>query len=216
MFHVTFHCQFFYASHRFLKIYCIRSFKKEKKMCNVFSVSLMGCPNSSDGKASTCNAGDRDSVPLLGRFPGEGNDDPLQYSCLENSIDRGVWRAIVCGITKSLTWRMTHTHIHNMSAAAKLHQLCPILYDPIDGSPLGSTVPGILQTRTLEWVATSFNAWKWKVKVKSLSHVRLCATPWTAAPQAPLSMGFSRQEYWSGLPLPSPHNMSSCSKNMNN
>ena len=77
--------------------------------------------------------------------------------------------------------------------------------DPIDGSPPGSPVPGILQARTLEWVAISFsNAWKWKVKVKSLSRVRLFATPWTAAYQAPLTMGFSRQEYWNGVPLPSP------------
>ena len=90
-------------------------------------------------------------------------------------------------------------------AAAKLLQSCLILCDPIDGSPPGSPVPGILQARTLEWVAISFsNAWKWKVKVKSLSPVRLLATPWTAAYQAPPSMGFSRQEYWSGLPLPSP------------
>ena len=90
-------------------------------------------------------------------------------------------------------------------AAAKSLQSCPILCDPIDGSPLGSPVPGILQERTLEWVAISFsNAWKWKVKVKSLSRVRLFATPWTAAHQAPPSMGFSRQEYWSGVPLPSP------------
>ena len=79
------------------------------------------------------------------------------------------------------------------------------LCNPIDGSPPGSPVPGILQARTLEWVAISFsNAWKWKVKVKSLSHVRLLVTPRTAAYQAPLSMGFSRQEYWSGVPLPSP------------
>ena len=78
---------------------------------------------------------------------------------------------------------------------------------PTDGSPPGCPVPGILQARTLEWVAISFsNAWKWKVKVKSLSCVWLLATPWTAAYQAPLSMGFSRQEYWSGLPLPSPRN----------
>ena len=70
--------------------------------------------------------------------------------------------------------------------------------------PPGSPVPGILQARTLEWVAISFsNAWKWKVKVKSLSHVRLLETPWTAAYQAPPPMGFSRQEYWSGVPLPS-------------
>ena len=78
------------------------------------------------------------------------------------------------------------------------------LCDPIDGSPPGSPVPGILQARTLEWVAISCSrAWKWKVKVKSLSLVRLLATPWTAAHQAPLSMGFSRQECWSGVPLPS-------------
>ena len=83
---------------------------------------------------------------------------------------------------------------------AKSLQSCPALCDPIDGSPPGSPVPGILQARTLEWVAISFsNAWMWKVKVKSLSRVRLLATPWTAAYQAPPSMGFSRQEYWSGL-----------------
>ena len=71
--------------------------------------------------------------------------------------------------------------------------------------PTRLSVPGILQARILEWVAISFsNAWKWKVKVKSLSRVRLLATPWTAVYQAPPSMGFSRQEYWSGLPLPSP------------
>ena len=85
--------------------------------------------------------------------------------------------------------------------AAKSHQSCPTLCDPTDGSPPGSPVPGILQARTLEWVAISFsNAWKWKVKVKSLSRVRLLATPWTASHQAPPSMGISRQEYWSGVP----------------
>ena len=90
------------------------------------------------------------------------------------------------------------------AAAAKSPQSCPTLCNPIDGSLPGSPVPGILQARTLEWVAISFsNAWKWKVKVKSLSRVRLFATPWTAAYQAPPSMGFSRQEYWSGVPLPS-------------
>ena len=86
--------------------------------------------------------------------------------------------------------------------AAKSLQSCPTLCDPRDGSPPGSPVPGILQARTLKWVAISFsNAWKWKVKVKSLSHVRLFATAWTAAYQAPPSMGYSRQEHWSGLPL---------------
>ena len=91
------------------------------------------------------------------------------------------------------------------AAAAKSLQLCPTLCDPRDGSPPGSPIPEILQARTLEWVAISFsNAWKWKVKVKSLSRVQLLATPWTAAHQAPPSMGFSRQEYWNGVPLPSP------------
>ena len=90
------------------------------------------------------------------------------------------------------------------AAAAKSLQSCPTLCDPTDGSLPGSPIPGILQARTLEWVAISFsNAWKWKMEVKSLSCVRLLATPWTAAYQAPLSMGFSRQEYWSGVPLPS-------------
>ena len=93
----------------------------------------------------------------------------------------------------------------DFAAAAKWLQSCPTVCDPIDCSPPGSTVPGILQARTLEWVAISFsNAWKWKVKVKSFSHVRLLGTPWTAAHQAPLSMGFLRQQYWSGLPLLSP------------
>ena len=88
---------------------------------------------------------------------------------------------------------------------AKSLQSCPTLCDPIDGSPPDSLVPGILQARTLEWAAISFsNVWKWKVKVKSLSRVRLLATPWTAAYQAPPSMRFSRQEYWSGVLLPSP------------
>ena len=88
------------------------------------------------------------------------------------------------------------------AAAAKSLQSCPTLCDPIDSSPPGSPIPGILQARTLEWVAISFsNAWKWKLKVKSLSRVQLLATPWTAASQAPPSMGFARQEYWSGVPL---------------
>ena len=90
------------------------------------------------------------------------------------------------------------------AAASKSVQSSPTPRDPIGGSPPGSPIPGILQARTLEWVAISFsNAWKWKVKVKLLSHVRLLATQWAAAYQAPLSMGFSRQEYWSGMPLPS-------------
>ena len=93
-----------------------------------------------------------------------------------------------------------YVYIVAAAAAAKSLQSRPTLFDPIDGSPPGSAIPGILQARTLEWVAISFsNAWKWKVKVKLLSCVRLFATPWTAAYQAPPSMGFSRQEYWSGV-----------------
>ena len=81
---------------------------------------------------------------------------------------------------------------------------CPTLRNLIDGSPPGSPIPGILQARTLEWVAISFsNAQKWKVEVRSLSCVWLFATPQTTAYQAPPSMGFSRQEYWSGVPSPS-------------
>ena len=97
-----------------------------------------------------------------------------------------------------------HHNIVIAAAAAKSLQSCLTLCNPIDSSSPCSPVPGILQARALEWVAISFsNAWKWKVKVKSLIGVRLFPTPWTAAHQAPPSMGFSRQEYWSGLPLPS-------------
>ena len=122
----------------------------------------------------------------------------------EESIDRGAWPATVHRVTKSQTLEQLSAHIH-AAAASKSLQSCLTLCDPMDGSPPGSPVPGILQARTLEWVTISFsNAWKWKVKVKSLSHVWSLATPWTAAYQVPLSMGFSRQEYQSVLLLPSP------------
>ena len=106
-------------------------------------------------------------------------------------------------------------HIYEVpAAAAKSLQSCLTLCDPIDSSPPGSSVPGILQARTLEWVAISLsNAWKWKVKVKLLSRARLLATPWIAAYQAPPSMGFSRQEYWRGVPLPSQAPPQICLKN---
>ena len=106
----------------------------------------------------------------------------------------------------TILWYLLNFQIHcNLvyasAAAAKSLQSCPTLCDPMDCSLPGFSIPGILQARTLEWVAISFsNAWKWKVKVKSLSHVLLLATPWTAAYQAPPSMGFSRQQYWSGVP----------------
>ena len=100
---------------------------------------------------------------------------------------------------KEQTWSHLSNKRTRGSAAAESLQSCPTLCDPIDSSPPGSPILGILQAGTLEWVAISFsNAWKWKVKVKSLSRVQLFMTPWTAAYQAPLSMGFSRQEYWSG------------------
>ena len=109
-----------------------------------------------------------------------------------------VWTRPLCLLKTQKQWGVA------AAAAAKSLQSCPTLCDPIDGSPPGFPVPGILQARTLEWVAISFsNAWEWKLKVKSLSLVRLFSTPWTTAYQAPPSMGFSRQKYWSGVPLPS-------------
>ena len=104
-----------------------------------------------------------------------------------------------------LLWKFFTRSLKGIAAAAKWLLSCLTLCDPIGGSPPGCPVPGILQARTLEWVAISFSStWKWKVKVKSLSRVRLFVTPWTAAHQAPPFIGFSRQEYWSGVPLPSP------------
>ena len=113
------------------------------------------------------------------------------------------------GSSHSQTTWGKHRSLSAAAAAAKSRQSCLILCNPIDGSPPGSSVPGILQARTLKWVAISFSiAWKWKVKVKSLSHVQLLATLWTTAYQAPPPMGVSRQEYWSGVPLPSPGSLS--------
>ena len=117
------------------------------------------------------------------------------------------WRDISSSNMKRMyRWQISSlkdVQYHITTANAKSIQSCPILCDPIDSSPPGSPVPGILQG--MEWVAVSFsNAWKWKVKVKSLSRVQPSATPWTAALQAPPSMGFSRQKYWSRGPLPSP------------
>ena len=140
--------------------------------------------------------------------------------CTTSHSSRTCWpHAYMCtGTHFSLTTDRNLPHSHTIgphplqlptqesaATAAKSLQSCPTLCDPIDGSPPGSPVPRILQARTLEWVAISFfNAWKWKVKVKSLSRIRLFTTPWTAAYQPPLSMRLSRQEYWSGVPLPSP------------
>ena len=233
----------------------------------------MGFPGGSVVENPPANAGDVSSIPGLERSLGGEIGKLLQYSCLENSMNKRNW-ATVHGVAESWTWlsdwawrrkqnrlylesktpswarlwtvrympriygnntptgkpgprRKSPRALHLLkeypnylcnriesyillrllgyaAAAAKSFQSCPILCNPIDGSPPHSPVPGIFQARTLEWVAISFsNARKWKVKVKSLSPVRLLATPWTAAYQAPPSMGFSRQEYWSGVPLPS-------------
>ena len=183
------------------------------------------------------------SILGLGRSPGGGHGNPLQYSCLENPKDRGAWRATVNRGTQSQTWLeqlSTCTHTFELKLGltssslllvktswgvvfsngvirdfwhsvefSSVPQSCPTLCDPVDGSPPRSSIPGILQARTLEWVAVSFsNALKWKVKVKLLSCVQLFVTQWTIAYQAPPSMGFSRQEYWSGVPLPSPKSIS--------
>ena len=139
------------------------------------------------------------------------------WTCPLNAVkwgpnSRRAWGHIVKKPTVLIeVWIIQDLHLLERTAAAaaaKLLQSCLTLCDPIDGSPPGSPIPGILQARTLEWVAITFsNAWMWKVKVRSLSHVRLFATPWSVAYQPPPSMGFSRQEYWSGEPLPSPSYM---------
>ena len=134
--------------------------------------------------------------------------DPIDCSPPGSSV-HGILQAkilewVACPPPDGLSNPGIKYHKHTAAAAAKPFQSCPTLCDPIDGSPPGFPVPGTLQARTLEWVAISFSsAWKWKVKVKSLRRVQLLATPWTAAYQAPRSMGFSRQEYWSAVPLPS-------------
>ena len=117
-------------------------------------------------------------------------------------LSHNSWALLLLTLLQGLSWwlsdKWSASQCRTAAATAKSLQLC----EPIDGSPPGSPIPGILQARTLEWVAISFsNAWKWKVKVKSFSRVRLLATPWTAAHQAPLSMGFSRQGFWSGVPM---------------
>ena len=138
-----------------------------------------------------------------------GNTEPLSCGVCINFrqlVSELNWIAgLPVGVGELKKVWLTPEHSAAAAAAAKSLQSCPTLCDPIVGSPSGSPIPGILQERTLERVAISFsNAWKWKVKVKLLSRVRLLATPLTAAYQAPPSMGFARQEYWSGVPLPSP------------
>ena len=175
-------------------------------------------------KNSPCNAGDTGSIPGQGTKPASHSErvsetqPKIPHAATETrhnqidfffkdkmvhifSVQKYDWMGLGSRFQNS-RYRMS---LAAAAAAAKSLQSCPTLCDPRDSSPPGSPIPGILQARTLEWVAISFSsAWKWKVKVKSLSRVWLPVTPWNAAYQAPPSMGFSRQEYWSGVPLPSP------------
>ena len=142
-----------------------------------------------------------DSSPPGSAIPGILQARTLEWVAISFSI-AWKWKVKVKSLFLSFLNCTCYLLIYQIRSVA---QSCPTLCDPIDSSPSGSAIPGILQARTLKWVATSFSiAWKWKVKVKSLSCILLVATPWTEAYQAPPSMGFSRQEYWSGLPLPSP------------
>ena len=162
---------------RLLKFMCVESMMLSNHLilCRPFSFCLQSFPASG-------------SFPMSWFFASDGQSIGASASVLP--VNMQGWFPV--GLTAA-------------AAAAKSLQSCPTLCDPIDGSPPGSAIPGILQARTLERVAISFsNAWNWKVKVKSLSPVWPYATPWTAAYRAPPSMGFSRQEYWSGVPLPSP------------
>jgi len=162
------------------------------------------------------------SIPGLERSPGEGNSNPLQYSCLENPVDGGAWWATVLMVSKSQT-RLSNFQYHCLRVTLWVCDLvthsCPSVWDPVDCSPSGSSVHGILQARILQWVAMPSSRGssqthgsnpgllhcRWILyclshhgskKWKSLSRVWLFVTPWTAACQAPPSMGFSRQEYW--------------------
>ena len=188
---------------------------------------ISGLPWWLSGKESTCQCRRCRFDPWVGKIPWRRKWQPTQVFLSgkahgqRNLVGYGLWGHKRVGhdlVTKQQQLYLSFFNCKEKSewmyelyallivaaAAAKSLQSCPTLCDPIDGSPSGSPVPGILQARTLEWVAISFsNAWKRKVKVKSLSRVQLLATSWTAAHQAPPSMGFSRQEYWSGVPLPS-------------
>ena len=129
----------------------------------------------------------------------------MKWDFMEQQNTRQLFKCTFWKILVIYYYLNGNLFILNAAVAAKLLQSCPTLGDHIDSSPQSSSVPGILQARILEWVAISFsNEWKRKMKVKLLTRVQLFATPWTVAYQTPPSMGFSRQEYWSGLTFPSP------------
>ena len=142
----------------------------------------MGFPDSSVGKKeSTCNAGDLVSIPGLGRSSGEGKGYPLQYSGLENSMD-----SVVHGVAKSRTQLSDFIS----DCIVLKHHGEKILNRFCNSAHFQNHFPYFLLLLLL--------------LLSRFSRVRLCATPQTAAHQAPLSLGFSRQEHWSGLPFPSP------------
>ena len=132
-------------------------------------------------KNPSAKAGDvRDagSIPRLGRFPGEGNGNPLQCSNLENPMDRGAWWATVPGVAVGHDWSV----------------LAPVIFK------------AVVNLRSQDLLRSVVNTEKFLLCYAMLSHFshgRFCVTPWTAAYQALPSMGFSRQEYQSGMPLPS-------------
>ena len=159
---------------------------------------ILGFPDGAHGKEPTCQCK---------RHKRRGFDPWVRGKKMATHLGILAWRipwTEEAGRLQSYTVTNNQTQLKQLSMQVLLLllllQLCLTLCDPTDGSPPGSTISWILQAGTLERVAISFsNAWKWKVK--SLSCVLLFATPWTAAYQAPPSMGFSRQEYWSGVPM---------------
>ena len=160
-------------------------------MCYVNECSYIGCMSFLSGsvvKNPPANAGDASLIPGLGRHPGEGYGNPLQYSCLENSMKSGIWWATVPRVIKSQTQQSDLAHMLACSKSWRmffvhLRRMCILLF-------------------------LAVGCWKYqfniKGKVRLLSHIWFFVTPWTVAYQTPPSMGFSRKENWSGLPFPSP------------
>ena len=168
--------------------------------------TYMGFPGGSSGKEPACQCRRHRRCrfnPWVRKIPWRRAWQPIPVFLPGKS--HGHRSLVSCAPEGHKESNTTEMIYYTAAVAAKSLQSCPTLCDPIDSSPPGSAILGILQARTLECIAISFStAWKWKVKVNPLSRVRLLVTPWTAAHQAPRSMGFSSQEYWSGVPLPSP------------
>ena len=148
----------------------------------------------SDSKVSVYNAGDLGLIPGSGKFPGEGNGNPLQYSCLENPMDGGAW----CRLLSMGSQRVGHDWATSLSPLGILRR--GALTMPDDSGPHQGWLSDVFLA---DFLCDSLKHLKWS-EVKSLSRGRLFATPWTVAYYAPLSMELSRQQYWNGLPFPSP------------